>query len=72
MQPANSNPPLRVITVGYGCWGPNLARVFATCDDFELAAVCDPDGAKRALAARQHAGIATYSSLYEALTGEDC
>jgi len=72
MQPVNSNPPLHVITVGYGYWGPNLARVFATCDDFELVAVCDPDEAKRALAARHHAGIATFPSLDEALTGKDC
>jgi len=71
MQPRNSDPPLRAITVGYGYWGPNLARNFASCDSFELAAVCDPDEGKRALATRHHPQIATYSNLTEALGAED-
>jgi predicted dehydrogenase len=72
MQPHPSNPPLRAITVGFGYWGPNLARNFAGSDSFELTAICDPDEKKRAQAARQYPHIATYGSLSEALASEDC
>lgn len=72
MQSQESHPPLRVITVGYGYWGPNQARNFATCDSFTLVAICDSDEARRARAAKQHPQAATYASLTEALAAEDC
>jgi predicted dehydrogenase len=72
MQPDLSNPPLRAVTVGYGYWGPNLARNFANSDSFELAAICDPDEKKRAQAARLYPHIATHARLSDALAAEDC
>jgi predicted dehydrogenase len=33
--------PVRVAVVGFGYWGPNLARNFATTPEAELAAICD-------------------------------
>ena len=37
----------KVGIIGYGYWGPNLARNFATSRRFELAAVCDLSDARR-------------------------
>ena len=72
IQPDHSNPLLRVILVGYGYWGPNLARNFRTSDGFDLVAVCDGREEKRALATRHNPEISTYSSLEAALAAEDC
>jgi predicted dehydrogenase len=33
----------RVAVLGYGYWGPNVARNFSALSDCELYAVCDPD-----------------------------
>jgi predicted dehydrogenase len=43
---------LRVALVGYGYWGPNLARNLAALPDVELAVVCELDDARRAEARR--------------------
>jgi predicted dehydrogenase len=40
--------------VGYGYWGPNLARNFAEAEAAQLVAVCDMDPAKLGLAKRRH------------------
>lgn len=72
MQPRPSEPPFRVITVGYGYWGPNLARNFASSESFKLVAICEPDEKRRTLAARQHPHVATYSDMRQALATEDC
>lgn len=36
----------RVAVLGYGYWGPNVARNFAALSECELYAVCDPDPAR--------------------------
>jgi predicted dehydrogenase len=43
--------------IGYGYWGPNLARNFAECDGTRLLAVCDQDSERLNLAARRYPGI---------------
>ncbi len=43
--------------VGYGYWGPNLARNFAAVNGCSLAAICDPLVENRALASSHHPGI---------------
>jgi len=45
-----------VAVVGYGYWGPNLARTVSVSDAAELTAVCDLDEARRARAAKHHPG----------------
>jgi predicted dehydrogenase len=40
--------------VGYGYWGPNLARNLAECPAFALRALCDSDPARLALFALRH------------------
>lgn len=34
---------IRIAQIGIGYWGPNLLRNLATCDDFEVVALCDLD-----------------------------
>jgi predicted dehydrogenase len=46
--------------VGYGYWGPNLARNFADTEGAQLVAICDMDVSKLAVAKRRHpAAVAT-------------
>jgi predicted dehydrogenase len=40
--------------VGYGYWGPNLARCFAETTDCRLVAICDTSEAALARASRRH------------------
>jgi predicted dehydrogenase len=44
--------------LGYGYWGPNLARNFAEATDARLAIVSDLNPARLALVARRHPGVA--------------
>jgi len=47
---------IRVGVIGYGYWGPNLARNFAAEKAFELAAVCETQADRLALAAERLPG----------------
>src|SRR5262245_49545910 len=47
---------IRVGLVGYGYWGPNLARNFAESDRFELAAISDRRADRLRAAAKRHPG----------------
>ena len=40
---ASAAAPLGVAVVGYGYWGPNLARNVAERPELELVALCEPD-----------------------------
>jgi predicted dehydrogenase len=53
--------------VGYGYWGPNLARNVAECPDLALRALCDPDPARRAMFARRHPEARAVAELDELL-----
>lgn len=44
--------PLRVGLIGFGYWGPNLARNFAACPATEVVAIADRDPARREAAGR--------------------
>jgi len=35
--------PIKIGLVGFGYWGPNLARNFHSSEDFDLVAICDND-----------------------------
>jgi predicted dehydrogenase len=50
---------LNVGLIGYGYWGPNLARNLAEADGVRLAAVADSRPDRRKAAERRHPGIAT-------------
>jgi predicted dehydrogenase len=47
-------PPLGTAVVGYGYWGPNLARNIAECPQLRLEAVCDLDPANLRLVRQRH------------------
>src|SRR5439155_23649781 len=53
---------IRVGVLGYGYWGPNLARNIAETDGLCLAAIADERADRRAAAARRHAGVAVADS----------
>lgn len=53
--------------IGYGYWGPNLARNFAETEGARLAAVSDLCPAKRASAARRHPGVEVVADYRELL-----
>ncbi len=46
--------PLGTAVVGYGYWGPNLARNVAECPQLRLEAVCDLDPANLRLVRQRH------------------
>lgn len=58
---------LRVALVGAGYWGPNLARNFAASDDWDLAAVCDPDIDRAHSVAHANGGVPVFASLQDAI-----
>jgi predicted dehydrogenase len=53
--------------VGYGYWGPNLARNFADIDGWRLDAVCDAAEGRRILAQRRHPTARICSTLREVI-----
>jgi predicted dehydrogenase len=46
--------PVGVALLGYGYWGPNLARNVMTCDATRLEVICDADESARARAAKTY------------------
>jgi predicted dehydrogenase len=58
--------PIRIAQVGYGYWGPNLARNFAQLPDAELTYVVDANPAARATAQRLY-NCKTVATIEEAL-----
>jgi predicted dehydrogenase len=52
-----TNSSIGIGVVGYGYWGPNLARNFAAVDGADLIAICDMDDSKLSLANRRHPGV---------------
>lgn len=58
-----SSGPIKVAVIGYGYWGPNLARNFANTDGCELVAVSDLEPSRLASCARLHPSAATTTRL---------
>jgi predicted dehydrogenase len=53
---------IRVGVIGYGYWGPNIARNVAEADGLQLAAIADERPERRAAAQRRYAGIALFDA----------
>jgi len=49
--------------IGYGYWGPNLARNWAEADGVHLAAVADTRADRREAAARRHPGVRHFDNV---------
>src|SRR6187455_3664242 len=54
--------------VGFGYWGPNLARNFAGRPDCDLAIICDLNEDRRKAAIRQHPYTPTTDDYNELLS----
>jgi predicted dehydrogenase len=65
--------PTRISTciVGYGYWGPNLARNIATSATTELVAICDSDGESRRRARKQHPAVPVIASWEDVLNDNE-
>jgi predicted dehydrogenase len=57
-----------VAVVGYGYWGPNLARNFAETEAAQLVAICDMQPAKLAVAKRRHPAASMTPEFHDLLT----
>ncbi len=62
---------IRVAVIGFGHWGPNLARNLALAAGAELVAVCDIDPARLALALQQHPGVCTTTVALDVIQRAD-
>lgn len=51
------NRVIGIGVVGYGYWGPNLVRNFASVEGAQVVAICDMDEKKIALGRRRHPGV---------------
>jgi predicted dehydrogenase len=71
MDSGESARTLNVAIVGYGYWGPNLARNIAASERARLTAVCDLDETSRARAAKLHPGARITDSWQSVLDDED-
>lgn len=63
--------PVRVGTVGFGYWGPNLVRNIDRLGDAELVAACDLSEANLAKLAGMYPGVATTTDLDALLADYD-
>ena len=66
-----SSDLLRVAVIGYGYWGPNIARNLRALDSCELVAVCDKSPAALKRAARAYPGVQVTTDASELLRSPD-
>jgi predicted dehydrogenase len=64
---ALSPRPIRTAVIGYGYWGPNLARNLGERPELDLALLCDRDDGQRALFTRRFPHVGATAHLEEAL-----
>src|SRR3954452_17903881 len=62
-----SNGPVGIGVVGFGYWGPNLVRNFASSESSRVLCVSDVDPAKLALSKRLYPSIATTPDFQDLL-----
>jgi predicted dehydrogenase len=55
--------PLNVVVVGYGYWGPNLARNVMERPELELYALCEMSSARADAFSQKHPGVPVESDL---------
>lgn len=59
--------PIGTALIGYGYWGPNLARNISECDGLRLEALCELDRKQASTFRQRHPGARTLSDLDAAL-----
>jgi len=57
--------------IGYGYWGPNVARNFNSCDKVKLSAICDLSKKRLNLAESNYPFIKTFSDSIDLITSKD-
>jgi predicted dehydrogenase len=62
---------LNVGLIGYGYWGPNLARNLAEADDVRLTTIADARPERRLAAERRHAGVKTCADAATLMSSSD-
>ncbi len=63
--------PVAVGIVGYGYWGPNLARNLGKMAQVKLSAVCDRDAARRRHCESLHPGLPAFEDFTEMIRSVD-
>jgi predicted dehydrogenase len=59
--------PLRIAVLGYGYWGPHIARNISQIPVFSLAAIIDRSSDRLDLASKKHPDVPKFRSLEDAL-----
>jgi predicted dehydrogenase len=62
---------IRAGLIGYGYWGPNLARNLAESDGLALRAIADPRPERLDLAARRHPGVRACANARALVDSDD-
>ncbi len=62
---------IKVGLIGYGYWGPNLARNLADTEGVELAAIADARADRRDAAARRHPGVTMMVDAADLIARDD-
>ena len=62
---------VRIGVIGYGYWGPNIARNFSGLDNCQLVAVCDKSPASLKRAQRAHPGVELTTEMSHVLRSPD-
>ena len=63
--------PIRIGLVGFGYWGPNLARNLAEMDGIILGRISDPSRERRQLAAIRYPGVTASENAFDTITAGD-
>jgi len=62
---------INMAVIGYGYWGPNIARNFSRTDGAKLIAICDMNEANLDRARKEYPSIQTYSVCNDVLSSKD-
>ena len=62
---------IRIGIIGYGYWGPNIARNFNACQGAKLVSICDLDEKRLNLAKSTYPFIKTFTDAKELITSKD-
>ncbi len=63
----SGSEPVGVAVIGYGYWGPNLARNVSERPEFELAALCEPNAERARAFSQRHPDVPVHTDIDEVL-----
>jgi predicted dehydrogenase len=68
---ASTTAPLGVAVVGYGYWGPNLARNVTERPELELVALCEPDETRAGAFSQRYPDVPVQAQLADVLANDE-